>query len=90
MIWRVMCMFNKRVNNLQTFYLKENSTIPDKARNVFLDLVALDEIPANKVVQVFKRIAGVFDIRVEGDVSRRSIGWIAKEEKAGTHQNCNL
>ncbi|THV05863.1 hypothetical protein K435DRAFT_744526 [Dendrothele bispora CBS 962.96] len=78
-IRRVTCMFNKRANDLQTFYLKESGTIPDKARNVFLDLVALDEIPANKVVRVFKRIAGVFDIRVEGDVSRRSIGRIAKE-----------
>ena len=78
-IQHVTCMFNKKVNDLQTFYLKESSTIPDKACNVFLNLVALDEIPVNKVVQVFKHITGVFDIRVEGDVSRCSIGRIAKE-----------
>ncbi|KAJ3861927.1 hypothetical protein EV359DRAFT_46190, partial [Lentinula novae-zelandiae] len=63
-----------------TFFLKDSSgIIPDEARDVFLDLVAMDAVPANKVTRMFKRIAGVFGVQVEGDVSRRSVGQITKE-----------
>ncbi|KAJ3905934.1 hypothetical protein F5879DRAFT_1072667 [Lentinula edodes] len=37
------------------------------------------EIPANKVTQVFKQITSAFGIEVKGDVLRHSMGRIAKE-----------
>ncbi|KAE9385516.1 hypothetical protein BT96DRAFT_840599 [Gymnopus androsaceus JB14] len=77
---RVARTFNVKADEERKFYLKDaNGTIPDAARDVFLDLVAMENVPANKVTRVFKRIAGVFGVEVEGDVSRRSVGRIVKE-----------
>ncbi|KAJ3845161.1 hypothetical protein F5878DRAFT_571952 [Lentinula raphanica] len=56
-----------------------NGVISDEARDVFIDLVAMENVPANRVTSVFKRIASVFGIEVEGEVSDRSIGRILKE-----------
>ncbi|KAJ3791330.1 hypothetical protein GGU11DRAFT_752041, partial [Lentinula aff. detonsa] len=46
---RIARMFNAKTDHNRKFYLKEHGTIPDNARNVLLDLVAMDEVPANKV-----------------------------------------
>ncbi|KAJ3876354.1 hypothetical protein F5051DRAFT_441541 [Lentinula edodes] len=77
---RVVCTYNTKADDERTFFLKDSSgIIPDEARDVFLDLVAMYAVPANKVTRMFKRIAGVFGVQVEGDVSRRSVGQITKE-----------
>ncbi|KAJ3852630.1 hypothetical protein EV368DRAFT_64750 [Lentinula lateritia] len=77
---RVARTYNTKADDERTFFLKDSSgIIPDEARDVFLDLVAMDAVAANKVTRVFKRIAGVFGVQVEGDVSRRSVGRITKE-----------
>ncbi|KAJ3754315.1 hypothetical protein EV360DRAFT_86942 [Lentinula raphanica] len=77
---RVARTFNTRADEERKFYLKNTKgVIPDDARDVFLDLVAMENVPANRVTHVFKRIAAVFGIEVEGDVSERSIGRILKE-----------
>ncbi|KAJ3766279.1 hypothetical protein FB446DRAFT_794262 [Lentinula raphanica] len=69
-----------RVLEEQKFYFKDsNGTIPDNARDVFLDLVSVENVPLNKVARVVKRIASLFGIEVEGDVSRRSVGRIVNE-----------
>ncbi|KAJ3973309.1 hypothetical protein EV361DRAFT_843701 [Lentinula raphanica] len=69
-----------RVLEEQKFYFKDsNGTIPDNARDVFLDLVSVENIPLNKVARVVKRIASLFGIEVEGDVSCRSVGRIVNE-----------
>ncbi|KAJ3924382.1 MAG: hypothetical protein NXY57DRAFT_1089044 [Lentinula lateritia] len=41
--------------------------------------LSMDAVPANKVTHVFRRIAGVFGIEVEGDMSHRTVGRITKE-----------
>ncbi|KAF9017490.1 hypothetical protein BDP27DRAFT_1440481 [Rhodocollybia butyracea] len=71
--------YKTKAEEHRTFYLKENGIIPDEARNIFLDLVAVDEVPANKVTHVFQRIADAFGILVKGNVDRRSVGRIVKE-----------
>ncbi|KAJ3847622.1 hypothetical protein EV368DRAFT_50851 [Lentinula lateritia] len=67
------------VENDRKFFLKNDGVVTDETRNIFLDLVSIEEVPANKVTRVFKRIASAFGIEVKGDVSRRSVGRIAKE-----------
>ncbi|KAJ3965351.1 hypothetical protein EV361DRAFT_810856 [Lentinula raphanica] len=77
---RVARTFNTRADEERKFYLKNTKgVIPDNARDVFLDLVSMENVPANKVTRVFKRIAAVFGIEVDGDVSERSVGRILKE-----------
>ncbi|KAJ4501707.1 hypothetical protein C8R41DRAFT_928430 [Lentinula lateritia] len=77
---RIARTYNNKADEERTFFLKNSDgVIPDEARDVFLDLVSMDAVPANKVTRVFKRIAGVFGIEVEGNVSRRSVGRITKE-----------
>ncbi|KAJ7189687.1 hypothetical protein GGX14DRAFT_382964, partial [Mycena pura] len=48
--------------------------VADDVRVAFADLVAIDGVPANKVVQVFRRIGVALGVKVEGHVSRRSVG----------------
>ncbi|KAK7034159.1 hypothetical protein R3P38DRAFT_3351366 [Favolaschia claudopus] len=76
---RAAKLFGKQKDDAQTYHLKQAGAIPDKARDIFAEMVALDNVPANKVVRVFKRIGEVFGVNVKGDVSRRSIGRITKE-----------
>ncbi|KAK7015365.1 hypothetical protein R3P38DRAFT_2786865 [Favolaschia claudopus] len=76
---RAAAYFGKQKEETQTYHLKHDGSIPDKARDIFAEMVALDNVPANKVVRVFKRIGEVFGVNVKGDVSRRSIGRITKE-----------
>lgn len=77
---RVARRYDVQADEKKKFFLKNSKrVIPDEARDIFLDLVAIDEVPANKVTRVFKRIADVFGISVEGDINRRSIGRIVKE-----------
>ncbi|KAJ3765572.1 hypothetical protein FB446DRAFT_794919, partial [Lentinula raphanica] len=77
---RVARTFNTRADEEWKFYLKNTKgVIPDNARDVFLDLVSMENVPANKVTRVFKRIAAVFGIEVDGDVSERSVGRILEE-----------
>ncbi|KAJ3766075.1 hypothetical protein FB446DRAFT_827727 [Lentinula raphanica] len=72
--------YQVKANEERKFHLKNSDgTIPDDARDVFLDLVAVENVPLNKVTRVVKRIASVFGIEVEGDVSRRSVGRIVNE-----------
>ncbi|KAJ3740020.1 hypothetical protein EV360DRAFT_58005 [Lentinula raphanica] len=59
--------------------MKHDGVVTDETRNIILDLVAVEEVPANRVDRVFKRIAGAFGIEVEDEVSRRTVGRIAKE-----------
>ncbi|KAJ3774381.1 hypothetical protein FB446DRAFT_639948 [Lentinula raphanica] len=63
----------------QSYSLKHGGVVTDKTRDIFLDLVALDEVPASRVASVFKRIAGALGVEVQDDVSRRTVGRIAKE-----------
>ncbi|KAJ3912693.1 hypothetical protein F5877DRAFT_84553 [Lentinula edodes] len=64
----IACTYNNKADEERTFFLKNSDgVIPDEAQDVFLDLVSMDAVPANKVTRVFKRIAGVFGIKVEGD-----------------------
>ncbi|KAJ3755786.1 hypothetical protein EV360DRAFT_85587 [Lentinula raphanica] len=77
---RVARTFNARADKERTFYIKNmNGIISDKARDVFIDLVAMENVPANRVTSVFKCSASMFGIEVEGEVSDRSIGQILKE-----------
>ncbi|PBK91256.1 hypothetical protein ARMGADRAFT_932911 [Armillaria gallica] len=62
-----------------SFKLKDKGIIPDEARDIFCDLVALDNVPARQVVSAFKRIAEALGVPLEGDVSERSIDCIMKE-----------
>ncbi|KAJ3862512.1 hypothetical protein EV359DRAFT_65570 [Lentinula novae-zelandiae] len=58
--------FNDKADEERTFFLKDsNGIIPDETQDIFLDLVAMDAVPANKVTQ--------------GDLSCRSVGRIVKE-----------
>ncbi|KAH7871962.1 uncharacterized protein C8R40DRAFT_1053615 [Lentinula edodes] len=77
---RIARTFNDKADEERTFFLKDsNGIIPDETRDIFLDLVAMDAVPANKVTRVFKRIACALGIEIEGDLSRRSVGRIVKE-----------
>ncbi|KAJ3964416.1 hypothetical protein EV361DRAFT_955964 [Lentinula raphanica] len=67
---RVARTYNAKADEERTFYLKNTQgVISDDARDVFLDLIAMDNVPVNRVMQVFKRVAGVFGIEIEGDIS---------------------
>ncbi|KAH7871431.1 uncharacterized protein C8R40DRAFT_1054680 [Lentinula edodes] len=59
--------------------MKQDGIVTDETRDISLDLVAIEEVPANKVTRVFKRIAAVFGIDIEGEVSRRTVSRITKE-----------
>ncbi|KAJ3884530.1 hypothetical protein GG344DRAFT_60402, partial [Lentinula edodes] len=61
------------------YFMKQDGIVTDETRDIFLDLVAIEEVPANKVTRVFKRIAAVFGIDIEGEVSRRTVSRITKE-----------
>ncbi|THU79225.1 hypothetical protein K435DRAFT_698291 [Dendrothele bispora CBS 962.96] len=67
----------------QVFHFKKSGgrygVITDETRDVIMDLVALDEVPANRVTRVFKRIAGLFGYTVDDEVSRRSVARVLKE-----------
>ncbi|KAJ3991329.1 hypothetical protein F5050DRAFT_1716178 [Lentinula boryana] len=77
---RVVHTYNNEAEEQQAFYFKSaNRTIPNEAHDILLDLVAIDEVPANKVTHVFKHIAEAFGISIHGNVDRRSIGRIVKE-----------
>ncbi|KAJ3924691.1 MAG: hypothetical protein NXY57DRAFT_969284 [Lentinula lateritia] len=76
---RIAHTYNMKADKKQKFFMKHDGVVTDETRNIFLDLVAIEEVPANRVTHVFKRIAGAFGIEVEGDVSRRTVGRIAKE-----------
>ncbi|KAJ3817778.1 hypothetical protein F5880DRAFT_1617968 [Lentinula raphanica] len=77
---RVARTYNAKADEERTFYLKNTQgVIPDDAHDVFLDLVAMDNVPANRVTRVLKRVASLFGIQVEGDVSDRSVSRIMKE-----------
>lgn len=72
--------YDVKADEKKKFFLKNSKRIiPDEACDIFLDLVAINEVPANKVTRVFKRIADIFGITVEGDINRRSISQIVKE-----------
>ncbi|KAJ3979495.1 hypothetical protein F5890DRAFT_1478483 [Lentinula detonsa] len=56
---RIACMFNAKTDHDRKFYLKEHGTIPDNTPNVLLDLVAMDKVPANKIIESLKNAKGV-------------------------------
>ncbi|KAJ7444142.1 hypothetical protein B0H11DRAFT_1747684 [Mycena galericulata] len=59
--------------------LKENGAIPDGTRDILNDLVAHDGVRPHRTVGVLKRLAGALGIRVEGDISDRSVRRVVKE-----------
>ncbi|PBK81226.1 hypothetical protein ARMGADRAFT_1039508 [Armillaria gallica] len=59
--------------------IKEKGIIPDHMCDILCDLIALDNVPARRVVQAFKQIANALDVPVEGDVSECSVDQIMKE-----------
>ncbi|KAJ7131749.1 hypothetical protein C8R43DRAFT_895756 [Mycena crocata] len=59
--------------------LKENGVIPDSTRDFINDLVANDGVRPHRVVGVLKRMAGALGIRVQGDVSTRSVRRVVHE-----------
>ncbi|KAJ3858211.1 hypothetical protein EV359DRAFT_69191, partial [Lentinula novae-zelandiae] len=77
---RVAHTYNTKADDKQTFFLKDSSgIIPDEARDVFLDLVAMDAVPVNKVTHVFKWIAGE-----SGNASKLQIIEVLKDAKGIT------
>ncbi|TRM63419.1 hypothetical protein BD626DRAFT_621753 [Schizophyllum amplum] len=84
---RALRIFGGKVreeNGAKTFHLKEKGVIPDVARDVVTDLVALHSVPANAVIGAFKRIASALGVPVEGDVSDRSVNRIMLEGGAAS------
>ncbi|KAJ7200031.1 hypothetical protein GGX14DRAFT_572464 [Mycena pura] len=71
-------LFDRRTKLPATFHLRTGAgkcaPVVDDVRVAFADLVAVDGVPANKVVQVFRRIGTVLGVQVEGDASRRTVG----------------
>ncbi|KAK7007245.1 hypothetical protein R3P38DRAFT_2554211, partial [Favolaschia claudopus] len=69
----------EEITRLFSFTLKEDGVIPDSARDMINNLVALDGVRPNKVVSVLRRIAEKLGITVVGNASDRSIRRIVKE-----------
>ncbi|KAK7041304.1 hypothetical protein R3P38DRAFT_2475346, partial [Favolaschia claudopus] len=69
----------EEITRLFSFILKEDGVIPDSARDMINNLVALDGVRPNKVVSVLRRIAEKLGIAVVGNASDRSIRRIVKE-----------
>ncbi|KAJ7744725.1 hypothetical protein B0H14DRAFT_3514663 [Mycena olivaceomarginata] len=63
----------------ETYKHKKGGVISDQTRDCFMDLMALDHIPASRVASAFKRVASCLGIEVEDDVDRRSARRIQKE-----------
>ncbi|KAJ7243679.1 hypothetical protein C8J57DRAFT_1243277 [Mycena rebaudengoi] len=68
---------NKRPEG--TFNLKEKGVVPDTAREMINDLVALEGVRPGCVTAVLQRIAAVLGIKIDGDLSRRSVQRTVKE-----------
>ncbi|KAL1674762.1 hypothetical protein EV122DRAFT_220044 [Schizophyllum commune] len=63
----------------ETFKLKDRGVIPDAARDVLSDLIALHGVPATRAIGALRRIAQALGHEVEGTVSNRSLGRIMLE-----------
>ncbi|KAL1750185.1 hypothetical protein FB107DRAFT_224313, partial [Schizophyllum commune] len=80
-------MFGQKVreeNGERTFHLKEKGVVPDAARDVITDLVAIHGVPATKVIGALRCMGEAMGFGVEGKVSERSIGRIMLEGGAAS------
>ncbi|THU91296.1 hypothetical protein K435DRAFT_801385 [Dendrothele bispora CBS 962.96] len=76
---KTMRLFGEKEKKGKTVHLKEKGVVPNSIRNMLAELVALDNVPARRCVDAFKRIAGALGFEVEGDISTRTTNRVVKE-----------